>query len=298
MKRIVLAILTATHILQAAVAPAEPACQKPTFVMQLKNGEQVTGMLLGVEEGVSVVFKLPSGALKEYRWNEIVAETLTVSGDCASPTLSTGIAPPKPPPLAAMAPWNLIPPVSAQQAQAPDPDAIPFRITADRSGLVIERMTKSQLRPSYNASLGKMEVIRNDDWTALCEIPCRSQAPTAASLRVIGRGLKASDSFNLLSGASPIEISVVVTKSRMANVADWLMISGGTVTTVGLALVLAFGLKYDPPLETSSRTPGLASGGIILGVGAVALLVGVLRYQDSQPKIKQQPARRQVELAN
>ncbi len=282
-------------VAQTAADTTQGACSTPEFAMLLKNGQRVTGTLLGYDQGVSVVFRSPQGQVVLYPWKDLQPSTLEVTLGCLSSPPPTAVAAPKQPESTPS--YDLISPVSAQDAAAPTPDAIPFRLTANRPGVKVERLIKSQLNLVFNGESNTYVEVKYDEWAALCEAPCLSRAPPTARLRIVGRGIISSEPFGLLPDATALRVDVKAAPQWRLDLGRSLAILFSGFAFAGITTLAVGGDNKNRGVMEKSKTEDLfTAGSTVLAFGVALLLVSVPILYVSKTQVFQQPSRRLARL--
>ncbi len=284
-------------------------CKDRGFTVLRKDGGRVTGRLLGYEQGVAVVLRLPTGQLLEYRWSEIQPESLRVAPGCeASPPPSAVNAVNAVNAPASSSSWParpLMPPVSAEEAMTPQSNSIHVRFTASGPGVILQRLLRSEQRYVPTEVPERFRLTQFDDWKDLCTAPCSTHAPPTATLRIIGPNIEDPMRVVLLAKAPLQQLRVAVGTPKRFKLAVSLVSVGSTLALLGI-LFLSFGggaaedANYhrglagslggtvDPSYDAKANRFFIA-GGVLLGSGVVSALVGLPLLFGNGHQVTQSP---------
>jgi hypothetical protein len=125
-------------------------------------------------------------------------------------------------------------------------------------------------------------------WTFVCAAPCDADVPISQEYRIGGSGVRSSRGFNLAARAGE-HVTLDVTTSSTGGFAGGIVLTslGGLTMVVGLMLVLVGSAQADEhrtfgstatgsSLYTNDGSANITGGEIALGVGAAAMLLGII----------------------
>jgi hypothetical protein len=135
----------------------------------------------------------------------------------------------------------------------------------------------------------------NGDWTNVCLTPCQGTVPARGLYRVGGSGIRSSEPFRLPKGQH-VHIRADTATRGSAVLGGIMAVGGSTIAFIGLN-VLIIGLAADStyendgtPFTDSERSSLSTVGGVMLGVGAVAGIVGLVMIVNNRTEVRVEPS--------
>jgi hypothetical protein len=126
-----------------------------------------------------------------------------------------------------------------------------------------------------------LEQLFEDDWHAVCELPCSSpQAP--GIFRVSGAGVTESESFRLTEGKHSVTVDPGSSAARVTGTV--LTPVGGATMLVGTFALFLSQVCTDA-CDNSPRVMPVAPGAALFFVGATVMTVGILLITSNRTKI-------------